>query len=136
MLSETTQSPEYQEIIKTVAEHLEKKGFEQIKADAETFDTPAKMSKQGSEISFTPNLTARKKDGSKYYFEVVSKEQEDQEMLLSKWSMLSAFAELREGKFYLIVPNGKLRFTNRLLKENEQIHANVLQYKALKTTMI
>ena len=134
MLRETVQSPEYQEMIKTVAEYLQKKGFENIKADIDDYEPPAKMNKQGTDITFIPNITARKTDGSKFYFEVVSKEQEDQELLLSKWSMLSAFASLRGGKFYLIVPNGKLRFTNRLLKDNEQIQSNVLQFKALKKT--
>ncbi len=131
MLSDTLQDSDYKSIINNLVQHLEKRGYQHIKADLDEYETPSKLTRKGSKESFIPNLTASKDDGSKYYFEIVTKDKQNQDKLISKWSMLSVFAEMRDGKLFLVVPNGKLRYTNRLLKENEQINADILQLKNL-----
>lgn len=121
----------YKEMISSVAEYLEGKGYQHIKADAlEEYDTPAPLVRKGSERSFTPDLTARI-GGGKHYFELVNYEEEDKNRIISKWMLLSTLAEHRNGKFFLLVPHGKMKYTNRII-ENHKIDAEVLSMKSIQ----
>ncbi len=131
MLKETFQEFENHEVIESVVDHLRKKGFEKIKVDNGEFEKPSTLTRRETGEEFVPNITATK-GSSKCYFEFVEKKKQVQKKLIDKWSLLSAFAEFKEGKLFLIVPNGKLSYTQRLLKKNEEINADILPLKIIK----
>lgn len=130
MLKESFQEFENQDVIESVVEHLRKKGFEKIKVDNGEFDKPSKLTRRETGEEFVPNITAVKGNG-KCYFEFVDKSKQVQRKLIDKWSLLSAFAEFKDGKLFLIVPNGKLSYTQRLLQNNEAINADIMPLKII-----
>ena len=60
---------ENEEILQDTVQYLEKRGFENIKADLEGYETPKSYNKKGSEESITPDVVAERA-GIKHYFEV------------------------------------------------------------------
>ena len=131
MLKENFQEFENQEVIESVVDHLRRKGFEKIKVDSGEFDRPSTLTRRETGEEFVPNITATKGTG-KCYFEFVEKKKQVQKKLIEKWSLLSAFASFKDGKFFLIVPNGKLSYTQRLLKNNDTIEADIMPLKIIK----
>ncbi|MEM6396596.1 MAG: hypothetical protein AAF741_09625 [Bacteroidota bacterium] len=111
------------ELIKKMVEKIvERKGFDQIKANADGFDTPApirKKDKEGNvEYTYIPDVTGTI-NGRKSYFELGMKTEgnDDTQKLVSKWRLLSDFAAIKNGKLYLAVPRGHMAFTNRILAD-------------------
>lgn len=106
-------------------EVIKSRGFLNIRATISDYESPSKITKKGTEKSFTPHITARTDQG-KHYFEIVSKTKKDPEKLVDKWTLLSSLADLRNGTFFLVVPHGKLSFTKNILKQHS-INADVLK---------
>lgn len=106
---------------------IKSRGFESIRAVISDYESPARLTKKGTEKSFIPHITARTNNG-KHYFEIVSKSKKDPVELINKWMLLSSLAELRNGTFFLVVPHGKLSYTNNLLQEHS-INATLLKIK-------
>ncbi|MBT29433.1 hypothetical protein [Chondrinema litorale] len=131
MLKENFQEFENQEVIDSVVDHLRRKGFDKIKVDAGEFDRPSTLTRRETGEEFVPNITAFKGAG-KCYFEFVERKKQVQKKLIEKWSLLSAFASFKEGKLFLIVPNGKLSYTQRLLKNNDNIDADIMPLKIIQ----
>ncbi len=71
------------ETIKESVAYLESRGFENIKADIEGYDTPKSYNKKGSDVSITPDIVAERA-GVKHYFEISLKSQKPR-LLKSKW---------------------------------------------------
>ena len=95
---------------------VKKKGFENIRANAEGFDTPAKIRRgKDSEAYFIPDVTGEV-NGRKSYFELGMKVA-DETTLVTKWRLLSSLAAHKHGKLYLAVPRGHMAFTNRILAD-------------------
>ena len=59
----------YSEFLKDSLDYLENKGFENIKADLEGFETPKSYVKKGSDITITPDIVAEK-EGRKHIFDI------------------------------------------------------------------
>ena len=105
------------ELIELLLEKVvKKKGFENICANAEGYETPAKIrrSKESDEY-FIPDCTGEV-NGRKSYFELGMKT-EDERQLVTKWRLLSSLASYKHGKLYLAVPRGHMAFTNRILAD-------------------
>ncbi|MDW7695506.1 hypothetical protein R9C00_27035 [Flammeovirgaceae bacterium SG7u.111] len=131
MLAQQLLTPENQDMMKDIISYLEKKGFTEIKADIEEYERPTRLLRKNSDDIFIPNITASKSN-SKHYFEIVPKGKDTDGKMVSKLTTLSALAGMKGGKLCLIVPNGKLRYTNQLLEDNRQIEAEVLPMKAIQ----
>lgn len=118
-------------LLSMAVEMLEQKGFKNIRVDLDEYERPAQLSKKGSEEKIAPDLTARVEGGSKFYFEIVTKEKKkgDEQDVVSKWKLLSTLADMRNGTFYLMVPRGTMRYTNQLIKDYD-IQAEVLKMAA------
>ena len=128
MIVEKKKNNEYEKNIATIANYLEEKGYENIRAQMlEDYKEPAELKRMGEEESFKPDLTARRND-SKYFFEIVDYPQSDKDLVVTKWMLLSTLAKQRTGELFLMVPHGKLNFTNRIVK-NYGIDAHVLPIK-------
>lgn len=132
MILAKIRTPEHEKMMHSVAGYLQNQGYERIKAQMlDEYEQPAELKKRGSEQSFTPDLTARK-NGNKHYFEIVSYPQKDQELVVSKWMVLSTLAQQLDGKFFLVVPHGKMSYTNRII-QHHSIAANVISVKDLQS---
>lgn len=106
---------------------IKSKGFEEIRAGISDYDNPAPLTKKGTEKSFTPDITARTSQG-KSYFEIVPKSTTNIKNMIDKWTLLSCLAQHRNGTFFLLVPHGKLSFTNKLIAKHS-ISADILKIK-------
>ena len=100
------------------------KGYQNVKANTEGFDTPAKLTRPNEEEAFIPDATATL-NGRKSYFELAQKTDDLQEVV-TKWKLLSNLASYKDGKLFLVVPHGNLAFTNRIL-DNYPIRAEVVK---------
>ncbi len=111
---------------------LTKRGFENIKANTEGFDTPTGFQKQGQEDLVIPDLTASTKD-SKYYFEIAVKPTKRQKVqqLVSKWKLLSLLANNKGGKLYLMAPYGNKSFAQDII-ERYRIDAKFISLPSIK----
>ena len=95
--------------------YLENKGFENIKADLEGYETPKSYSKKGSDIVITPDIVAERA-GIKHYFEV-SLKIEKPNLLKSKWRFLDVLTRMKNHRFKIITRRGHYKFTNEMLQD-------------------
>ncbi len=109
-------------------ELLQKKGYKDIKADLPDFDQPTRFTEKTSEKTFAPDMTAETLMG-KDYFKIVEGDKENTQEVVSKWKLFSNLAKLKNGKFFLLVPYGKKKYTTELVKEYN-IDAHMLNLEA------
>jgi len=95
--------------------YLENKGFENIKADIDGYETPKSYKKAGSDISITPDIVAERA-GIKHYFEV-SLKSEKPHLLKSKWRFLDVLTRMKNHRFKIITRRGHYKFTNEMLED-------------------
>lgn len=110
-----TQKEEYHELLEQSIEHLQARGFEDIKADMEGYETPKSFIRKSTGSSVTPDITARK-DGQKYLFDL-SLKSDAPKTLKSKWVLLDTLSRMRENRFRIITFRGHYKFTQTLLQE-------------------
>lgn len=95
--------------------YLENKGFENIKADIDGFETPKSYFKKDSDVVITPNIVAERA-GVKHYFEISLKSQPTTN-LKSKWRFLEVLTQMRNQRFRIITRRGHYKFTNEMLND-------------------
>jgi hypothetical protein len=103
------------ETIKESVAYLEHRGFENIKADIEGYETPKSYNKKGSDVIITPDIVAERA-GVKHYFEVSLKSQQPT-LLKSKWRFLDVLSRMRNERFKIITRRGHYKFTNEMLAD-------------------
>lgn len=103
------------ETIKESVSYLENKGFENIKADIEGYETPKSYRKKGSDVSITPDIVAERA-GIRHYFEI-SLKSEKPNLLKSKWRFLDVLSRMRNERFKIITRRGHYKFTNDMLED-------------------
>jgi hypothetical protein len=121
--------PVYESMVTSVADYLQGHGYDSIRADVPAYEKPARLTRQGEDSGYVPDLTARK-DGGKYYFEIVTENKDENTELAGKWRLFSTLAEHRNGELILLVPRGKMKFTNKLLTDHG-IKANVMKFNEI-----
>lgn len=105
----------YSDVLEDSITYLENRGFENIKADIEGYETPKSFSKVGSDISITPDIVAIK-EGRKHYFDI-SLKSEKPKLLKSKWLFLKTLSNLKSHRFKLITKRGHYKFTQDMLED-------------------
>jgi len=105
----------YSDILSDSVTYLEQRGYEDIKADIEGYETPKSYNKKGSDISITPDITAIK-EGRKHYFDISLKSAKPR-LLKSKWLFLNTLSTLKSHRFRLITTRGHYKFTNEMLDD-------------------
>lgn len=103
------------EILLDTVSYLEKKGFENIKADLEGYESPKSYHKKGSDVTITPDIVAERA-GIKHYFEV-SLKSEKPSLLKSKWRFLDVLTRMKNHRFKIVTRRGHYKFTNEMLKD-------------------
>lgn len=110
-----TEKTEDQQILQESVEYLEKRGFENIQAQMDGYETPKSYHQQGGDTVITPDIVA-KRAGVKHYFEISLKTAEPLE-LKSKWQFLDTITRMRNQKFKIITRRGHYKFTDEMLKD-------------------
>ncbi|MBT8385481.1 MAG: hypothetical protein KJO83_07200 [Bacteroidia bacterium] len=111
----TTTDKTNDSLLKDSVTYLEKKGFENIKAEVDGYETPKSYLKVGSDISITPNIVAER-NGTKHYFEI-SLKSEEPTLLKSKWQFLDTFTKMKDHRFKIITRRGHFKFTREMLDD-------------------
>ncbi len=106
---------ENQDILEKSIQHLEARGFNNIKADMEGFETPKSYIKKSTGNPVTPDITATK-NGRKYLFDI-SLKSEKPTLLKSKWVFLDTLSRMKSNRFRIITFRGHYKFTDTLLQE-------------------
>ncbi len=99
-------------LLKSIS-YLERKGYEDIKADLEGYTTPKSFTKKDGDISLTPDITAMRA-GKKHYFELSVKSQEPT-LLKTKWRFLEVLSSMKDERFKIITARGHYKFTTEML---------------------
>ena len=110
-----TDKEKYSDILSNSLTYLENIGFENIKADAEGYETPKSYHKRGSDITITPDIVAEK-EGRKHYFEL-SLKSEQPNLLKSKWLFLNTLSNMNSHRFKIITTRGHYKFTTEMLND-------------------
>ena len=114
----------------------DRKGFKNIKANADGFDTPKRFTRSHKPEAdpVTPDATATS-FGTKSYFEIALKTNNRslRQRLISKWKLLSLLAQRKGGQLYLFIPHGHKRFTRDIAAKHD-IQANFISLSKLKAT--
>jgi len=110
-----TDKDKYSDLIKDSVTYLEQRGYENIKADTEGYETPKSYSKVGSDVVITPDIVAEK-EGRKHYFELSLKSSKPK-LLKSKWLFLNTMSNLKSHRFRLITTRGHYKFTHEMLDD-------------------
>lgn len=106
---------ENQAVLQQSIDHLEARGFKNIKADMEGYETPKSYLKKSTGNPVTPDITATK-NGIKYFFDI-SLKSERPTMLKSKWLFLDTLSRMNSNRFRIITFRGHYKFTETLLSE-------------------
>ncbi|MGE5943032.1 MAG: hypothetical protein ACM31G_01715 [Flavobacteriales bacterium] len=110
-----SEKEKYSEIITDSITYLENRGYENIKADIDNYETPKSYLKKGSDISITPDIVAVK-HGQKYLFDI-SLKSDKPKLLKSKWLFLNTLSNLKFHEFRLITTRGHYKFTEKMLED-------------------
>jgi len=106
---------QHQDLLEQSIQHLESRGFDNIKADMNGFETPKSYIVKRTGEPVTPDITATK-DGLKYLFDI-SLKSETPTLLKSKWLLLDTLSRMQSNRFRIITFKGHYRFTDTLLSE-------------------
>lgn len=115
----------YSDILENSITYLENRGFENIKADCEGYETPKSYAKAGSDISITPDIVAEK-EGRKHYFDI-SLKSEKPKLLKSKWLFLNALSKLKASRFRLITAKGHYAFTKEMMADTNLVNNKLIK---------
>ena len=102
----------------------ESKGFKEIKANVDDFETPATFTSPGQKVAFIPDITGELY-GRKSYIEIALKEG-DKQTLISKWKLFCALAARKGGNLYLLASRGNKTFADNIVKSHNLHNAKVV----------
>ena len=121
ILTETKDEKLIEEAIQKVGSMMK---FDELKANIDGFETPSQYAKASGDGVFIPDITGIK-NGKKNFFEVAVKNSKEK-ATVSKWKLLSELAQIKDGKFYLMVPKGSFAYVRRIMSEYA-IRAHVIK---------
>lgn len=106
---------EYQELIEKTINYLEERGYENIKADIDGYESPKSFTMKSKDLEITPDIVAEN-NGRIQYIEVGVKSDRIN-LLKTKWKFLKTWAEMKNRNFKVIAHKGSYGFTDRLMQE-------------------
>ena len=104
-----------QEYFEKAIDWAKKRGFSNIKANYEDFETPSQFARDGDDDPFIPHITGLR-TGGKSYIEIATKTDMVHDKV-SKWKLLSLLAARKGGKLFLLTPRGHKRFAEEIVKD-------------------
>lgn len=103
------------ELLEQSVQHLQARGFNNIKVDMEGYESPKSYIKKSTGNAITPDITATK-NGMKYVFDI-SLKSERPTLLKSKWLFLDTLSRMKSNRFRILTFRGHYKFTETLLRE-------------------
>ncbi len=110
-----TEKSENREFIEKSVEHIKAKGFENIQADIEGYESPKGYIRKGTDKKVTPDIVAEK-NGKSHFFDV-SLKSEKPHLLKSKWLFMESLSKIKSGSFRVITTKGHIKFTEDMLSD-------------------
>ena len=107
---------EHLALIKKTITYLEAKGYQNIKADIEGYESPKSFTMKSQDMAITPDIVADTSNGKTQYIEVGVKS-EDPELLKSKWKFLKTISEMKDRGFKVISHRGHYTFADQIMTE-------------------
>ena len=95
--------------------HLQARGFNDIKADLEGYESPKSYVRKASGNVVTPDIVATK-NGRKYFFDISLKSDKPR-LLKSKWVFLDTLSRMNSNRFRIITTRGHYKFTDTMLQD-------------------
>ena len=105
---------------------VNRKGFHDIKANYEGYESPVQFTKPKEEKPYNPDITG-KKTGGKSYIEIALKA-DNIRRRISKWNLLNTLASMKGGKLFLLAPKGHKSFAEEIVKKHH-LDAKVIYLK-------
>lgn len=119
IVTESQEQRDPEMIKKLIEKVVTRKGFDDVRANIEGYESPAKIRRgKDSDEFYIPDVTGEV-NGRKSYFELGLKTSDETTIrqVVTKWRLLSNLAAHKNGKLYLAVPRGHMAFTNRILAD-------------------
>lgn len=113
MVQTEKEQQEKLELIKESIKYLEERGYTDIKADVEGYETPKSYHQKNSDVVITPHIVGERA-GVKHYFNM-SLKTEDEELLRSKWKFFETISNMRQQRFNVVTKRGHFKFTEEML---------------------
>ncbi|WP_203255874.1 hypothetical protein [Hyunsoonleella ulvae] len=115
----------YSDVIEESINYLENRGFENLKANIDAYESPKSYTKKGSDITITPDIVAVK-EGKKYFFYISSKSEKPR-LLKSKWLLLNTLFNLKSARFKLITTRGHIQFSKHMIEDLNLTNKNLIK---------
>jgi hypothetical protein len=106
---------EHSKFLEKSIHHLEARGFSDIRADIDGYESPKSFLRKNGGASITPDIVANK-GGAKFFFEI-SLKTENPQLLKSKWLFLDTLSRMRSNNFRIITTKGHYKFTENMLHD-------------------
>lgn len=103
------------EFLEKAIAHLTARGFKDIKADLEGYESPKSYVRKASGNVVTPDIVATK-NGRKYFFDISLKSDKPR-LLKSKWVFLDTLSRMNSDRFRIITTRGHYKFTDTMLQD-------------------
>lgn len=116
--------------IDSAVEWVKKKGYINVKAPLEGYESPKPFYQRSKDQQITPDITATNIQGNKHYIQIALKSDAVQQVV-TKWKFFSQLALMKQGKLYLLAPKGHKAFTDKTI-EKYNINATVIALKTKK----
>lgn len=113
MVQTDKQQQEKLELIKESIKYLEERGFSNIKAEIDGYESPRGFHEQNSDLVIAPHIVGERA-GVKHYFNI-SLKTENEELLRSKWKFFETITNMRDQRFNVFTKRGHFKFTEEML---------------------
>ncbi|TNJ44689.1 hypothetical protein KFZ70_01530 [Tamlana fucoidanivorans] len=120
-----SEKEKYSEVLEDSINYLQNRGYKNIKADMDGYESPKSYTKKGTNISITPDIVAIK-EGRKHIFDISLKSEKPQ-LLKSKWLFLNTLSRLKSHHFKLITKKGHYKFTEDMLEDVNLSNKNLIK---------
>jgi hypothetical protein len=109
------ENAEHSKFLEKSIHHLEARGFSDIRAALDGYESPKSFLRKNGGASITPDIVANK-GGIKFFFEI-SLKTENPQLLKSKWLFLDTLSRMRSNNFRIITTKGHYKFTENMLHD-------------------
>ena len=96
-------------IIQKAIDWVNNKKYTKVRSEFEEFESPATYYRKGDELEMVPHFTGKKVRG-KDYIDIGIKS-DNVKRKVSRWTLFSTLASMKNGKLFLLIPRGKKAFT-------------------------
>lgn len=104
----------YDQIVRSVVDHLHRQGFSEVMARAQGFAVPERVRWEEGHEGVVPHITARY-NKAVYVFDIETRNHINEGQVEDRWRLLSAYARRHQGKFYLVIPESRADYLEKVV---------------------